>query len=139
MTSTSVTSSHETSKASVPWRSVLSKIDVWYASYGSNMWLPRFLCYVSGGKVNIHIAFSKHDIFRPIQLFYYTYVVLVLTDHQCLISLVDRTSVFSFHLLLICLSRVYEILVGSGWCRKLSFWKLLRSGKQIMLWRLEIK
>ncbi|XP_078155090.1 histone deacetylase 5 [Carex rostrata] len=51
VTSTSVTSSHETSKASVPWRSVLSKIDVWYASYGSNMWLPRFLCYVSGGKI----------------------------------------------------------------------------------------
>ena len=34
-----------------PWRSELSKIDVWYASFGSNMWKPRFLCYVEGGQV----------------------------------------------------------------------------------------
>lgn len=34
-----------------PWRSVLSKIEVWYASYGSNMWKERFLCYIEGGKV----------------------------------------------------------------------------------------
>ncbi|KAM3703453.1 hypothetical protein ACJW30_04G097600 [Castanea mollissima] len=34
-----------------PWRSELSKIDVWYASFGSNMWKPRFLCYVKGGQV----------------------------------------------------------------------------------------
>ena len=24
---------------------------VWYASYGSNMWTERFLCYIQGGKV----------------------------------------------------------------------------------------
>lgn len=24
---------------------------VWYASYGSNMWRDRFLCYIQGGKV----------------------------------------------------------------------------------------
>ncbi|XP_020599979.1 histone deacetylase 5 [Phalaenopsis equestris] len=35
----------------VPWRSSLSKVDVWYGSYGSNMWRPRFLCYLEGGKV----------------------------------------------------------------------------------------
>ncbi|KAL7161222.1 hypothetical protein ACSBR2_041803 [Camellia fascicularis] len=33
------------------WRSELSKIDVWYASYGSNMWKSRFLCYIEGGQV----------------------------------------------------------------------------------------
>ncbi|RWW14138.1 hypothetical protein GW17_00022112 [Ensete ventricosum] len=35
----------------VTWRSLLSKVEVWYASYGSNMWKPRFLCYIEGGKV----------------------------------------------------------------------------------------
>ncbi|KAG7955049.1 hypothetical protein I3843_11G051400 [Carya illinoinensis] len=34
-----------------PWRSELSKIDVWYAAFGSNMWKPRFLCYIEGGQV----------------------------------------------------------------------------------------
>ncbi|KAK6920989.1 Histone deacetylase domain [Dillenia turbinata] len=33
------------------WRSEHSKIDVWYATYGSNMWKPRFLCYIEGGEV----------------------------------------------------------------------------------------
>ncbi|XP_008791310.2 histone deacetylase 5-like [Phoenix dactylifera] len=37
--------------ACIPWRSVLSNIEVWYGSYGSNMWKPRFLCYIEGGKV----------------------------------------------------------------------------------------
>ncbi|CAN7024431.1 unnamed protein product [Brassica oleracea var. botrytis] len=32
------------------WRSDLSKVDVWYASFGSNMWKPRFLCYIQGGQ-----------------------------------------------------------------------------------------
>ncbi|XP_043726209.1 histone deacetylase 5 isoform X1 [Telopea speciosissima] len=36
---------------SVPWRPVFSKIDIWYASYGSNMWRKRFLCYIEGGQV----------------------------------------------------------------------------------------
>ncbi|KAF3499204.1 hypothetical protein F2Q69_00039954 [Brassica cretica] len=34
------------------WRSDLSKVDVWYASFGSNMWKPRFLCYIQGGQVS---------------------------------------------------------------------------------------
>ncbi|TVU38086.1 hypothetical protein EJB05_11436 [Eragrostis curvula] len=34
------------------WRSVLSRIYVWYASFGSNMWMPRFLCYIQGGKAD---------------------------------------------------------------------------------------
>ena len=38
-----------------PWRSVLSKIEVWYACYGSNMWKDRFLCYIVGGKVCSYI------------------------------------------------------------------------------------
>ncbi|XP_074570290.1 histone deacetylase 5-like [Curcuma longa] len=37
--------------SSFTWRSSLSKSEVWYASYGSNMWKPRFLCYIEGGKV----------------------------------------------------------------------------------------
>lgn len=35
-----------------PWRSDFSKIEIWYASYGSNMWKERFLCYIEGGKVD---------------------------------------------------------------------------------------
>ncbi|KAF3499203.1 hypothetical protein F2Q69_00039955 [Brassica cretica] len=38
-------------KVSTSWRSDLSKVDVWYASFGSNMWKPRFLCYIQGGQV----------------------------------------------------------------------------------------
>jgi hypothetical protein len=25
---------------------------VWYVCYGSNMWLPRFMCYIQGGQVH---------------------------------------------------------------------------------------
>ncbi|XVF11800.1 hypothetical protein REPUB_Repub08aG0059000 [Reevesia pubescens] len=32
------------------WRSVLSKTDIWYATFGSNMWKSRFLCYIEGGQ-----------------------------------------------------------------------------------------
>lgn len=35
-----------------PWRSDLSKVEVWYASFGSNMWKDRFLCYIAGGMVD---------------------------------------------------------------------------------------
>lgn len=38
--------------SSTSWRSELSKIDIWYASFGSNMWKPRFLCYIEGGQVD---------------------------------------------------------------------------------------
>ncbi|KAI9088396.1 hypothetical protein K1719_029845 [Acacia pycnantha] len=37
--------------AAYSWRSELSNIFIWYASYGSNMWKSRFLCYIAGGKV----------------------------------------------------------------------------------------
>ncbi|KAI9173642.1 hypothetical protein LWI28_004304 [Acer negundo] len=33
------------------WRLELSKVEVWYATFGSNMWKPRFLCYIEGGQV----------------------------------------------------------------------------------------
>ncbi|KAK9669127.1 hypothetical protein RND81_13G111200 [Saponaria officinalis] len=33
------------------WREELKLFDVWYATYGSNMWSPRFLCYIQGGQV----------------------------------------------------------------------------------------
>ncbi|XP_050225527.1 histone deacetylase 5-like [Mercurialis annua] len=35
----------------ISWRSELSKVDIWYATYGSNMWKSRFLCYIQGGQV----------------------------------------------------------------------------------------
>ncbi|KAI4343955.1 hypothetical protein L6164_011241 [Bauhinia variegata] len=37
--------------ASSSLRSEMSNIWIWYASYGSNMWKSRFLCYIAGGKV----------------------------------------------------------------------------------------
>ncbi|CAN0871089.1 Histone deacetylase 5 [Linum grandiflorum] len=33
------------------WRTVLSKTDIWYATFGSNMWQSRFRCYIEGGRV----------------------------------------------------------------------------------------
>ncbi|KAI3738733.1 hypothetical protein L2E82_28853 [Cichorium intybus] len=32
------------------WRSELAKVDVWYASFGSNMSESRFRCYIEGGQ-----------------------------------------------------------------------------------------
>lgn len=29
---------------------------MWYACYGSNMWRPRFMCYIQGGKVCIYTS-----------------------------------------------------------------------------------
>lgn len=49
---TSTSLPDEIVNSSILWRSVLSKIEVWYASYGSNMWKERFLCYIEGGKVD---------------------------------------------------------------------------------------
>lgn len=43
----------EVSTVSAPWRLELSKIDVWYAAFGSNMCKSRFLCYIQGGQVKI--------------------------------------------------------------------------------------
>ncbi|CAL0307183.1 unnamed protein product [Lupinus luteus] len=40
------------------WRSELSNTYIWYASYGSNMWKSRFLCYVAGGQVE---GMQKHS------------------------------------------------------------------------------
>ncbi|XP_027919857.1 histone deacetylase 5-like [Vigna unguiculata] len=34
------------------WRSALSNVYIWYASYGSNMWKTRFNCYLEGGQVD---------------------------------------------------------------------------------------
>ncbi|CAJ1944185.1 unnamed protein product [Sphenostylis stenocarpa] len=34
------------------WRSELSNVYIWYASYGSNMWKARFNCYLAGGQVD---------------------------------------------------------------------------------------
>ncbi|KAK6123209.1 hypothetical protein DH2020_043066 [Rehmannia glutinosa] len=40
----------EATTASPSWRSELSKIYVWYATFGSNMSMSRFLCYIEGGQ-----------------------------------------------------------------------------------------
>ncbi|KAL0856375.1 hypothetical protein Bca101_061528 [Brassica carinata] len=42
---------HQVNNVSTSWRSDLAKVDVWYASFGSNMWKQRFLCYIQGGQV----------------------------------------------------------------------------------------
>ncbi|KAL6559528.1 Histone deacetylase 5 [Orobanche gracilis] len=42
---------HEVVTASPSWRSELSKINIWYASFGSNMSLSRFRCYIEGGQI----------------------------------------------------------------------------------------
>ncbi|GAV87962.1 Hist_deacetyl domain-containing protein [Cephalotus follicularis] len=42
---------HDQLVAASFWRSELSKIDIWYATFGSNMWKSRFLCYIEGGQV----------------------------------------------------------------------------------------
>uniref|UniRef100_A0ACD5ULW2 Uncharacterized protein n=1 Tax=Avena sativa TaxID=4498 RepID=A0ACD5ULW2_AVESA len=57
----------ERSPADSTWRSALSKVYVWYASFGSNMWKPRFLCYIEGGKVDgMSIScFGSHDTSPP--------------------------------------------------------------------------
>ncbi|KAL5749051.1 hypothetical protein ACOSP7_026090 [Xanthoceras sorbifolium] len=34
-----------------PWRFELAKVEIWYATFGSNMWKSRFLCYIEGGQV----------------------------------------------------------------------------------------
>ncbi|KAK3125612.1 hypothetical protein QOZ80_7BG0607340 [Eleusine coracana subsp. coracana] len=48
----SVFASKRIADLSFTWRSVSSRIYVWYASFGSNMWKPRFLCYIQGGKAD---------------------------------------------------------------------------------------
>jgi histone deacetylase 4/5 len=56
----SVVLSNRISDLSFTWRSVLSRTYVWYASFGSNMWKPRFLCYIQGGKVKLNnFVFSR--------------------------------------------------------------------------------
>ncbi|XP_065865410.1 histone deacetylase 5-like [Euphorbia lathyris] len=43
---------------SITWRSELSKVDIWYATFGSNMWKSRFLCYIEGGQVDGVLLFE---------------------------------------------------------------------------------
>lgn len=33
---------------------------IWYLCYGSNMWKPRFMCYISGGQVCAFISVWTH-------------------------------------------------------------------------------
>lgn len=58
------------------WRSIASKIFVWYGTYGSNMWTPRFLCYIRGGQVYSSIWSSSliffFRIFKISELFLFT-------------------------------------------------------------------
>lgn len=42
---------HDALSVSHAWRQEVSKIDVWYATFGSNMSKSRFLCYIEGGQV----------------------------------------------------------------------------------------
>ena len=36
------------------WRSELSNVYIWYASYGSNMWKAILNCHLAGGQVMQH-------------------------------------------------------------------------------------
>ena len=57
------------SDLSLAWRSDLSRTDVWYASFGSNMWRPRFLCCVQGGKVKFKTqCFFFHGALVPLSV-----------------------------------------------------------------------
>ncbi|KAJ1421823.1 Ureohydrolase domain superfamily [Sesbania bispinosa] len=47
----------EETDASTSWRSELSNVYIWYASYGSNMWKSRLHCYLAGGQVE---GMQKH-------------------------------------------------------------------------------
>ncbi|KAL8465178.1 hypothetical protein ACS0TY_034612 [Phlomoides rotata] len=42
---------HNSTKVRPPWRSELSKVNIWYATFGSNMSISRFSCYIEGGQV----------------------------------------------------------------------------------------
>lgn len=64
------TNAVEVAIASNTWRLELSKIDIWYATFGSNMWKPRFLCYIEGGQVwyntqkNLPVIFDIKEIWN---------------------------------------------------------------------------
>ncbi|XP_047957076.1 histone deacetylase 5 isoform X1 [Salvia hispanica] len=49
------------------WRSELSKVDVWYATYGSNMKMSRFRCYIEGGQIEgmIRACVGSMDKSKP--------------------------------------------------------------------------
>ncbi|TKY55034.1 Histone deacetylase 5 [Spatholobus suberectus] len=47
----------EETDVSSSWRSELSNVYIWYASYGSNMWKARLYCYLAGGQVE---GMQKH-------------------------------------------------------------------------------
>ncbi|RZC58499.1 hypothetical protein C5167_005802 [Papaver somniferum] len=51
---------NQTVCSSASWRSIFSKVDVWYASFGSNMWKPRFLCYIEGGQAPCSGSMDKN-------------------------------------------------------------------------------
>ena len=79
----SVVLSQRISDFSLAWRSDLSRTHVWYASFGSNMWKPRFLCYIQGGKVKFKTQCFRKDqrAFVPLISMFY------LLDVHCLCDL----------------------------------------------------
>lgn len=42
---------HEAATVRPSWRSELSKVHIWYATFGSNMSMARFCCYIEGGQI----------------------------------------------------------------------------------------
>lgn len=49
-----VPSPYQNVAVSYNWRSIFSKINIWYGSFGSNMWKSRFLCSIEGGQVRCY-------------------------------------------------------------------------------------
>lgn len=62
------------------WRSALSKVYVWYACFGSNMWKPRFLCYIEGGKVKLKTHCLLY-LARNIRFLYWSFVACCCIHH----------------------------------------------------------
>ena len=86
----SVVLSKRISDFSLAWRSDLSRTHVWYASFGSNMWKPRFLCYIQGGKVK----FKTQCFCKDQRAFVSLFSVFYLLDVQCLFDLHDSFGIY---------------------------------------------
>lgn len=48
---------------------IVESSHIWYACYGSNMYKPRFMCYIEGGKVRICILKDGETIYHGLVSF----------------------------------------------------------------------
>lgn len=66
---------HEATTVKPSWRSELSKVNIWYATYGSNMSMPRFCCYIEGGQIEgmIRSCVGSMDKSKPKEIIWKTF------------------------------------------------------------------